>query len=970
VVARKPPYSFRTWFLFAVLGAVGPLLVLAAVTLVWIARNSQAVRDQTHGDAARALAAAVDGELRSWKTALNTLAASTALTRRDFAAFYEEARAVGAAHDGWVVLTDGNQQQVLNTLRPYGEALPKSVPVFRQVFAERQPVVSDLFVGAVAQRHVVSVAVPVLRGNEVMFTLDLAFTPERLSALLSGDKLPETRVQSVTDAQGRIVARSRNADQRVGQVSAEWFRAAVAAAPAGILTGESALGGRYRTAFQRMQEAPWTVSLAIPLAEVTSVWRWPLLGFAGIALVLVAVAGATAAHVGRSVALPVRALADSAEAVLRGEAPAAGRLSPVREIQGLNAALADASEKLRAYHEGRARLARAEEAAATAAAVRESEQRLQSAKAAARLGVYDHDLKSGALQWDERVRELWGVGPDEPVTHEVFLAGLHPDDRAATQAALDRALDPSGDGRYSAEYRVVGRGDGATRWVNATGQVFFQEGHATRLIGTVLDVSDRKQSEEALRGVLQRLDAHIGNSPLAVVEFDRTFRVTRWSDEAERLFGWSAGEVLGKTISELRWVHEDDVARVERISAEMLAGHHTRNVHGNRNYRKDGTVVHCEWYNSALYDADGRLTSILSSVLDTTARHHAEVALRESEERFRLFMDNSPTIAWVKDEQGRHVYLSKTYEDSFGVRLEEWRGRTDAEVWPPDVAAGFRRNDEIVLATNRPLAVAEEATMPGGERRFWLNTKFPFRDSSGRRYVAGIGVDITESRRTEEQLRAALVANQTLLREVHHRTKNNLQMLCDLLYLQAAQLDSAEAKTVLDEAYGRIFAIARLHEQLYQSFGSGAIRLAEYLNRIIAGCGDVHRNVSMVLDAPDDALALDVDRAIHLGLVVNELLINAVKHGFPSGGSGAVRIGVRRVADRVEVQVRDNGKGLPAGLEVERAKSLGLRIVHILTNRLGGRVRIENDNGAVFTLAFPLHAEAPVTPDREEPRAA
>jgi PAS domain S-box-containing protein len=968
-VVQKPPYSLRTWFLLLVLGTLGPLLVLTAVTFAWIARSSQVTRDQTHLEAARALAVAVDGEVRAWKATLNSLATSTALGRRDFAAFYEEARAVGAAHDGWVVLTDRSQQQRVNTLRPYGEALPKSGSIFQQIFVERQPVVSDLFVGAVAQRHIISVAVPVFRGNEVMFTLDLAVTPERLSALLLGDKPPATWVRAVIDSHGRIVAHSRDTDQRVGQMSAEWFRAAIAAAPAGILTGESTLGGRYRTAFQRMQEAPWTVSLAIPMAEVEEAWRWPLLGFTGIALTLVAVAAIVATQFGRRIAKPIRALAGDAEALLRGEAVPMGPVSPVREIRGLQSALGDASEKVRAYDAARADLARVEEAAriaaATAAAVRESEQRLQSAKAAARLGVYDHDLKSGALQWDQRVRELWGIGPGEPVTYEAFLAGLHPDDRAATEAAVHHALDPAGDGRFSAEHRVVSRGDGVTRWVEATGQALFEEGRATRLIGTILDVSDRKHTEEALRAALQRLNAHIENSPLAIVEFNPSFRVTRWSDEAERLFGWPAAEVLGKAISELHWVHEDDAARVERISAEMLAGRQPRNVHANQNYRKDGRVVHCEWYNSALYDAAGRMTSILSLVLDTTDRKRAEVALRESEERFRLFMDNSPAIAWVKDEDGRHVYLSKTYEDRFGLRLDECRGKTDAELWPPDIAAEFRQNDQAVLSADRPLAVTEQTTMPDGRTCFWLNSKFPFRDVAGRRYVAGIGVDITERKLAEEQLHAALVTNQTLLREVHHRTKNNLQMLCDLLYLQAARLESAEAKTVLDEAYGRIFAIARLHEQLYQSIASGEIRLAEYLDRLITGCGDVHRNVSIALEAPDAALALDVDRAIHLGLIVNELLLNAVKHAFPNGARGVVRIGVRHVADQVEVQVRDNGRGLPAHLDVDEAKSLGLRIVHILSNRLDGTVRIENDNGAVFTLTFPLHA-----PAREEPRAA
>ncbi|XHX77151.1 MAG: PAS domain-containing protein [Stenomitos frigidus ULC029] len=123
----------------------------------------------------------------------------------------------------------------------------------------------------------------------------------------------------------------------------------------------------------------------------------------------------------------------------------------------------------------------------------ESEQQLRIAKDAAALGIYDYDITSGAIQWDARVRELWGVVSDEPITYEVFASGLHPEDRAATQAAVDRALDPTGDGTYYAEYRVIHRTDGMTRWIAATGIVFFEHERAVRLVGTVQDITAHKQ---------------------------------------------------------------------------------------------------------------------------------------------------------------------------------------------------------------------------------------------------------------------------------------------------------------------------------------------------------------------------------------------------------------------------------------------------------------------------------------------
>ncbi len=159
------------------------------------------------------------------------------------------------------------------------------------------------------------------------------------------------------------------------------------------------------------------------------------------------------------------------------------------------------------------------------AELRESEHRLMIAKDAAELGIHDYDIASGMIQWDQRVRRLWGVSADEPITYETFICGVHPDDRAAVQASLEQALSPGGDGRYSAEYRVHSRIDGTERWVFATGTVFFDQGRAVRLVGTAQDITERKRSMELLvrsekvaaLGRMAATLAHDINNPLSAV---------------------------------------------------------------------------------------------------------------------------------------------------------------------------------------------------------------------------------------------------------------------------------------------------------------------------------------------------------------------------------------------------------------------------------------------------------------------
>jgi len=152
------------------------------------------------------------------------------------------------------------------------------------------------------------------------------------------------------------------------------------------------------------------------------------------------------------------------------------------EPSALRITLTDITERWRAEQELRSR-----------------EDRLRLAKTATGLGIYDRDILSGSIDWDERMREIWGLDPDEPITHAAFMAGVHPDDRAATQAAFDRALDPLGTGEYCVEYRVLSRADGKMRHVKATGQAFFERGRAVRLIGMVRDISAQKRLERQMQ---------------------------------------------------------------------------------------------------------------------------------------------------------------------------------------------------------------------------------------------------------------------------------------------------------------------------------------------------------------------------------------------------------------------------------------------------------------------------------------
>lgn len=256
----------------------------------------------------------------------------------------------------------------------------------------------------------------------------------------------------------------------------------------------------------------------------------------------------------------------------------------------------------------------------------QSQEDLNRAQTVGKIGSWRLDVNRNILTWSEENHRIFGLPVGTEMSYETFLSVVHEDDRAYVDRKWKRALagEP-----YDIEHRL--RIGDEIRWVRERAELEFDaEGRLLGGFGTTQEITDKKLAQEQLAAAKQRLDAHMENSPLAVIEFNPEFRVLRWSNEAERLFGWSAEEAVGRLIPDLKWVYEDDAERVRQLTEGMINGVRPRTTCTNRNYAKDGRVMVCEWYNSCIYDSHGRLISILSQVFDITDRQRAEDTLRES----------------------------------------------------------------------------------------------------------------------------------------------------------------------------------------------------------------------------------------------------------------------------------------------------------------------------------------------------
>jgi PAS domain S-box-containing protein len=204
-------------------------------------------------------------------------------------------------------------------------------------------------------------------------------------------------------------------------------------------------------------------------------------------------------------------------------------------------------------------------------------------------------------------------------------------------------------------------------------------------VAIIRDVTDRKIAEASAHDEEKRLAFHVENTPLAVIEWDSEFKVLRWSPAAQRLFGWKAEEVLGKRFSDWQFVVPDDIEAVSRVGQRQNEGQEHHGISRNRNYTKLGTILHCEWYNSALYSDAGKLISVLSLVLDVTVATRIEEALRKSEAQYRLLFEANPHAMWVFDLTTlRFLAVNDAAVRHYGYSRAEFLDMTIKDIRPPE----------------------------------------------------------------------------------------------------------------------------------------------------------------------------------------------------------------------------------------------------------------------------------------------
>ena len=350
---------------------------------------------------------------------------------------------------------------------------------------------------------------------------------------------------------------------------------------------------------------------------------------------------------------------------------------------------------------------------------------------------------------------------------------------------------------------------------------------------------------------------------------------------------------------------------------------------------------------------------------EVAERKLAQAELAEQRSFLRQVIDLNPNFVFAKDAEGRFTLINQAIADAYGTSVEGLLGKTDADFNPnKEEVEWFRRDDLEVINTLKVKFIPEEVITDAGGQVRWLQTiKRPIVSPDGTaNQVLGIATDITARKQAEkalqhalEQIKSSLHEKEVLLKEIHHRVKNNMQVITSLLNLQSKTIRDEHALSVFQDSQNRVKSMALIHETLYQSKDLSRINFAEYLEKLVAHVSRSYRirPEAVKISINVDDVSLPIDTAVPCGLIINELASNSLKYAFPADTQGEVNISFGRADTHYVLRVSDTGVGLPADFDPERGKSLGMKLVRMLTGQLCGELEHHNGVGTTFEIKFP-----------------
>jgi len=476
----------------------------------------------------------------------------------------------------------------------------------------------------------------------------------------------------------------------------------------------------------------------------------------------------------------------------------------------------------------------------------------------------------------------------------------------------------------------------------------------TRLLSIAQDITDQKLAEIALQNSEANFRSIFEKAASGYLQVSTEGKLVKVNAAMADMLGYTVEEL--EQLSFMDITYPDDRGISLQSLQSQLTGERETVQFEKRYLHRDGHIVWGFVSTTLVRDNLGAPLYSITNVTDITKRKQFEDALSESQSRYQMVFENSGTANSIFDTDFRLILHNNASRQSLNARPGEAIGKTALEIFGPKQGAIITERMRHVLETQKTDIFESEFNLPVGKK--WFRSTYQTVFDEKRNLVGAqiISQDITEQKEAEAQIRKSLAEKETLLRELYHRTKNNMAVIIALLDLQAMYVNDPRLQKEFLEAQNRIRAMALVHQKLYDASDLSQINLKDYihdLQALIMESYDISPGNIAIISEMDDILVL-IDTAIPCGLILNELISNSLKYAFKPTGEGEIRINLRRDADgEIELIYSDNGIGVPPGFDFRRDGHLGVQNIFILgENQLRGKVFFIAGQGVECRLTF------------------
>lgn len=481
------------------------------------------------------------------------------------------------------------------------------------------------------------------------------------------------------------------------------------------------------------------------------------------------------------------------------------------------------------------------------------------------------------------------------------------------------------------------------------------KGEIISAVAVVRDITNLKEAEIELFKSEEFMKKIVENIPdMIFVKNAPKLDFLMVNKAGEALLGHSREELLGKT--DYDFFPEKEAEFFKSKDNEVLENKKILDISEETVQTKNlgERILHTK--KIPILNSKGEAQYLLGISEDITERRKAEIKVKKSEAFLRGIFDNMPSgmsVYQVQNDGSKGSdYIIKEFnrksQQIEGMKREEVVGKSLQDIRPNIDEYGLISIFKKVYETGESIHYPAKIYTDENYANWYEN--YVFKTSTGE--IVSIYNDVTEQKMAKEKIKKSLDEKEVLLREVHHRVKNNMQIISSLLNLQSGYV-GGEAANILESSKMRVKSMAMVHEKLYNSSSLSRINLADYIQSLVSDLFyqyDQEGYIKNIIDVED--IEFNIETAIPIGLIINELLSNSLKYAFPNGRKGEIYISLKLIDNNYKLVIKDNGIGIPEDLDFENLDSLGLQLVNNLVDQLDGYMKIDKTHGTKFIITF------------------